>query len=256
MAAFSYNKLLSGRSPKLKLEDFIHDCAKLDLEGTELTGYYFAQPIAREYLRHLKHLTFRLGLDISATAMGNDFCEPPGEKRTELLQRVKQWIEYAEILGAPALRIHGGRPREGQDPETAHKLVVEAIQECCDYAARHGVFIALENNVGVAAAPDGVLRILREVKSPWFGLTLDPGNLRTADIYADTARLAPYALNVHLKVTCTGPDRQKQPMDFKRIAKILRESGYRGYVALEYEEEEDPREACARYIPQIREAFA
>jgi hypothetical protein len=49
---------------------------------------------------------------------------------------------------------------------------------------------------------------------------------------------------------------KKEPADFKRLAKILSDSGYRGYIVLEFEEPEDPRQACPRYIDQLRQAFA
>jgi hydroxypyruvate isomerase len=47
-----------------------------------------------------------------------------------------------------------------------------------------------------------------------------------------------------------------EPADYRRLAGILRDSGYRGYIVLEYEEKEDPREACPRQIDQLRQAFA
>lgn len=75
LAAYSYRDLLTSKPPKLSLdEDFISDCAKMGLEGTELTSYYFPQPVTPEYLCKLKDHAFRLGLDISGTAVGNDFC--------------------------------------------------------------------------------------------------------------------------------------------------------------------------------------
>src|SRR5687767_2121257 len=72
LAAYSYRNLLAGKSPTHTLEDFIRDCAALGLEGTELTSYYFPKDASGEYLRNLKQLAFRLGLDISGTAVGND----------------------------------------------------------------------------------------------------------------------------------------------------------------------------------------
>jgi hypothetical protein len=54
----------------------------------------------------------------------------------------------------------------------------------------------------------------------------------------------------------SGPDKAKKPADFARLAKILREAHYRGWVALEFEEKGDPREECPKYLQEIREAFA
>ena len=62
LAAYSYRKLLQGKTAELTLTDFIDDCAKMQLEGTELTSYYFPNPVTPEYLRQLKQQCFRLGL--------------------------------------------------------------------------------------------------------------------------------------------------------------------------------------------------
>jgi sugar phosphate isomerase/epimerase len=255
MAAYSYRDLLEGKRASMTMEDFVVACAKLPLEGTELTSYYFPKDITPDYLRGLKQLCFRLGLDVSGTAVGNEFCLPPGAKRDEQIAHVKRWIEYAEILSAPVIRIFSGSPVAGQDPADAHRLAVEAMEECCAYAGQHGVYLALENHGGLTATADGMLALVRDVKSPWFGVNLDTGNFNSDDPYSDLARLAPYAANVQVKVSMRPGGQGKQPADFGRLAQIMREAGYRGYIVLEYEEPEDPLVACPRYIDELRKAF-
>ncbi len=256
LAAYSYRDLLNAKPPKTKLtlDDFIADCAKMGLEGTELTSYYFPAEPTLEYLCHLKQLCFRLGLDISGTAVGNDFCHPSGEKRDEQIRRVKQWIDHAEVLGAPVIRIFSGTPH-GTTVDEAHKLAVEAIEDCCRYSGERGVFLALENHGGLTATAQGLLALVRDVKSPWFGVNLDTGNFRSADPYADLELLAPYAINVQVKVSIAGPDGKPRHADFRRLAKILSQAGYRGYIVLEFEEPEDPIAACPRYVDEMRQAF-
>lgn len=256
LSGYSYRSLLTGNPPKLTLDDFIKDCARMGLEGTEPTSYYFPKEVTREYLCHLKHLAFRLGLDISGTAVGNDFCHPPGPKRDGQIAHVKKWIDYAEILGVPVVRIFSGRPRGSQTVEAARKLAVEGIEQCCDHAGKHGVFLALENHGGLTATADGMLRIIRGVKSPWFGVNFDSGNFHGDDVYGELAKIAPYAINCQIKVVVSGPDRKKVPSDFKLLAKILTEAGYHGYIVLEYEEPGDPRVECPKYVQRLREAFA
>ena len=260
LSGYSYRKLLTGDPPELTLDDFLADCARFGLEGTEPTSYYFPKDVTLEYLRELKGLAFRLGLDISGTAVGNDFCHPPGPERDRQIAHVNKWIEYAEILGAPVIRIFSGRTRKEQTEDEARKLAVEAIEQCCDYAGRHGVFLALENHGGLTATVEGMMRLVQDVKSPWFGVNLDTGNFHQWDtldkMYDDLAALAPYALNVQVKVVVSGPDRKKVPADFRRLAQILTDAAYRGYIVLEYEEDEDPRVACPRYLDRLREAFA
>jgi len=256
LAGYSYNRLLSGNPPKLTLDDFLADCARFGLDAADPTCYYFPKEVTREYLCHLKSVAFRLGLSFSGTAVANDFCYPAGPDRDKQIAYVKKWIEYAEILGAPVIRVYSGKVRGSLTVDEAYKAVAEAMEECCDFAGKHGVFLSLENHGGLTATVEGTLRILRDVKSPWFGMLMDTGNFHSADIYGDLAKIAPYTINTHVKVLVSGPDGKKVPTDLKRIAKILKDAGYRGYILLEYEENEDPREACPRYIEKIREAFA
>lgn len=256
LAAYSYRELLSSKPPKLTLADFIDDCAKMGLEGTELTSYYFPTDPTPEYLRQLKHQTFRLGLDISGTAVGNDFCHPPGDERQKQIRLVKQWVDRAELLGAPVIRIFSGTARGDQSEQDAHRLAVEGMEECCQYSGQHGVFLALENHGGLTTTVDGLLRLINDVKSPWFGINLDTGNFHSADPYADLARIAPFAVNVQVKVSMNPGGGKKEPVDYRRLAKILSDSGYRGYIVLEYEEKEDPREACPKHMEELRQAFA
>ncbi len=256
LAAYSYRNLLKGDPPKLTLFDFVDDCARFGLEGTELTSYYFPEDTTPDYLRKLKHHCFRNGLDVSGTAVGNDFGHPAGEQRDKEISNVKRWIDYAEILGAPVIRIFAGhRQGDATDAET-HDLIVSGISECCEYAGQHGVHLALENHGGPTATADSLLAIVRDVDSDWFGVNLDTGNFHTEDIYGDLARVAPYSINVQVKVAVSGPDGEQQPTDYQRLAKILRDVNYRGYVVLEYEEKGDPRKASQIALGELRKSFA
>jgi len=256
LAAYSYRDLLKGNPAKLTLSDFVHDCAKMNLDATELTSYYFPDPVSDGYLRGLKATCFRLGLDVSGTAVGNDFCHPAGAERNQQIAYVKKWVDHAATMDAPVIRIFSGHVRDGQTPAEAHRLAVEAIETCCEYAGQHGVFLALENHGGLTAQVDSMLSLIRDVQSPWFGVNLDTGNFSSRDVYGDLSKIAPYAVNVQVKVSIKPADQRRQPSDFKRLAGILRAAGYRGYIVLEFEEKEDPRTACPRYIDQLREAFA
>jgi len=254
LAAYSYRDLLlpkQGKEPQLTLKDFIDDCAKMGLEGTELTSYYFPKEVTADYVHDLRRHAFRLGLDVSGTAIGNEFGHPQGEKRDAEIAKTKQWCDYAEMMGAPVIRIFAGHQQRGQSVEEAHALMVAAIEECCDYAGKRGVYLALENHGGPTATADGLLKFVHDVRSPWFGVNLDGGNFRGDDPYAELARIAPYAVNAQIKAKVGG-----KPADFKRLAKLMRDANYRGYIVLEYEEPGNVREECPRIMNEIREAFA
>jgi len=256
LAAYSYRDLLSGNPSQLSLSDFIADCARFELEGTELTSYYFPEPLEASYLRRLKGECFRQGLDISGTAVRNDFCLPAGEKRDAQIAHVKRWIEYADMLDAPVIRIFAGNVQSGQSLSDAQRLVIEGIEECCQHAAEHGVYLALENHGGITEKVEDMLTIVRDVESPFFGVNLDTGNFRTADPYGDLAKLAPYAINVQVKVVVHAEGKSAEPTDYARLATMLKSAGYRGYVVLEYEEAGNPRVECPKALAQLREAFS
>ena len=257
LAAYSFNRILSRNGPKsatapMTLEDFIDYCAELDLDGTELTGYYFPAQVTPEYLMSLKQRTFRLGLDISGTAIGNDFCLPEGDARQKQLAYARTWIDYAALMGAPVIRIFAGKVPKGDTGEAAIERCIAGINESLDYAAQKGVFLALENHGGITATPAQMLKIIQGVKdSPWFGVNLDGGNFRTEDPYRDLAEIAPYAINAQLKATVSR-NGKNEPADFERIIQILRDTSYRGYIVLEYEEREDPKKAIPGLIKKLR----
>jgi sugar phosphate isomerase/epimerase len=255
-AAYGYRDLLQGDDTDFTLFDFVDDCAKMQLEGTELTSYYFPKPITETYLHELKKRCFQQGLDVSGTAVGNDFAHPPGEERDKQIAHVRQWVDYAQVLGAPVIRIFAGHAKPGVRPDETHRLVVEGIETCCEYAGQHGVHLALENHGGPTKTADELLAIVRDVDSPWFGVNLDSGNFTGDDVYDQFERVAPYALNVQVKVSLHGADNKRQRADFRRLAQILRDAGYRGYVVLEYEESGDPRVDCPKLVHELREAFA
>ena len=255
IAAYSYRNLLGGRNPQMTLDDFLVACARMELDAVELTSYYFPKELTGDYLRRLKRRAFQLGLDISGTGVGNDFTHRPGPRRDEQIAMVKRWIEHSATLGAPMIRIFAGGQQAGQTEAEARRLVADGIAQCSDHAAKYGVVMALENHGGVTATAESTLRLVAEVKSPWFGVNLDSGNFHSDDIYAELARVAPYAVNVHVKVVVSGPDGKRRPTDYKRLAGVLAGAGYRGYISLEYEEEADPRVACPKIVEEIRRGF-
>jgi len=253
LAAYSYRDYLTGKlQPKMTLDEFIGLCADLGLDGTELTSYYFPENFDQAYLVSLKQKTFRLGLDISGTAIANDFCLPPGETRDKSLAHTRLWIDHAALMGAPVIRIFAGNVPQGDSDQAAIERCAAGINESLKYAAQKGVCLALENHGGITTRPEQMIEIIKRVdESPWFGVNFDGGNFRSADPYADLAKIAPYAINVQIKADIFR-DNTREDTDFAKVIGILRDAGYRGYVVLEYESAEDPRTGVPRHIETLR----
>jgi len=233
---------------------FVDYCAEQGCDGAEVTSYYFPANLTTEYLLKLKRHAFLRGVEISGTAVGNTLTPSVGDKRTKEIESVKRWIDYAAILGAPHIRVFAGS-LDNQTPEAAKKNCIEALSECAEYAGKKGVFLGVENHGGIVAEPEPLLDIVKSVQSPWVGINLDTGNFHTDDPYLDLARCAPYAVNVQIKTEVTPRGQKSQPADLKRLAQILRDAHYQGYVALEYESEEDPYTAVPRALTALKQIF-
>ena len=247
------------RSNDAKLIDmhgFIDYCADHELEGAELTSYYLNQNIEQAELIALKRHAFLRGIAISGTAVGNEFTLPKGEKRDAQIAHVKKWIGNAAIMGTPHVRIFAGGAL-GQSLKQAQSLCIEALEEVGEYAGERGVFLGIENHGGIVAEADSLLEIVRATRSDWVGINLDTGNFHTDDVYRDIARCVPHAVNVQLKVEIKPRGaKHKSKVDLKRLVSILRDGGYQGYVALEYEAAADPWVAVPKWLGQLKTAIA
>jgi len=257
IAAYSYRDSLTSKPPKMDLFDYVNLAADMGLDAVEPTSYYFPADVTTDYLHRLKQHAFLLGLDISGTAIGNNFCLPPGPKRDEQLALTRTWIDRAAEMDAPVIRIFAGNVPKGADEEQAVDWAIKGIKQSLPYAAERGVTLALENHGGITATPAQLLKLVKAVDGPNFGVNLDTGNFHGADPYAEIAELAPYAVNVQVK---TEIHRQgtsaKEEADLARLIAILREAKYSGYVVLEYEAAEDPLKAIPRHIKALRELIA
>ena len=249
--AYSYRQYLQAKTDPMTYEAFLEACAAMDMDGVEMTGYYFPEPIKLADIHRLTRKAFLLGLDVAGTAISTTLSLPPGEERDKNLTKIRQWIDYASDMGARTLRVFAGGPPKGIDNATGRKWVVECVQECLAKAEEKGVILAMENHGGVVADAAGTLEILEAIHSDWFGLKWDTANYHTADPYGDLAKVAPYAVTTHMK-TEIFPGGKREATDFARILDILHGVHYRGYLLLEYEAAEEPKVAVPRAIAELQ----
>ncbi|MGH9309857.1 MAG: sugar phosphate isomerase/epimerase family protein [Vicinamibacterales bacterium] len=253
LAAYSFRAALAGAKKSMTLDDFVDLASTYDIDAVEPTSYYFPEPPTPEYCRSLRRHALLQGLAISGTAVRNTFTYAPGPQLDKEIDHVKRWIDLAAELHAPTIRIFAGDLQKGTSESDARKWCVDAIHRACEHAATRGIILALENHGGIVSTADQLLAIVRDVKSDWFGVNLDTGNFHGPDPYADLARVAPYAVVVQIKTEISAGKGSNQPADLARKIKILRDAKYRGFVALEYEAEGDPRQAMRKYLAQLKE---
>jgi len=239
-----------------EIGDFIDFCADHGGVGAELTSYFFPPEVTAARLLEIKRHAYLRGVAIAGTAVGNTFTHPKGPARDGQIAYVKQWIGHAATMGAPHIRVFAGDVPAGSTREEAERNCIESYEECLEFAAAKGVFLGLENHHGIVATAEPLLRIIRAVDSPWAGINLDSGNFHTDDPYADLEKLAPYAVNVQVKVTLKPKGRPPERTDFQRVAGILRAAGYQGWVTLEYEDEADAAGAVPGLLDELRGVLA
>lgn len=235
---------------------FIDYCAAHGCDGAEVTSYFFAEE-TDDYLLRLRRHAFLRGVAISGTAIGNNFSLPKGPKLDEEIATTKKWIDRAALLGAPHIRVFAGNvPKDAKNftRADADKNVITSLEEVGAYAAKKGVFLGLENHDSIGSAAT-LLPMVKAVNNPWVGINLDSGNFKTEDPYKDFAECVPYSLNVQFKVEIHVGATNK-PADLKRFTQILRDGGYQGWIALEYEAKEDPAVAVPRILGEMKTLFA
>lgn len=254
--AFSFNDPLMAKT--MNLDDLLDFCAEYNFDGVDLTGYYFPnypQVPSDEYIYHIKRKAHLLGVSISGTGVRNDFSNPDATKRQADVQLIKNWIEVAAKLGAPVIRVFAGvlNPKEYTWDEIAKWMVVD-IKECVEYGQKHGVIVGIQNHNDFIKTADEAIKIIEMVNMKWCGLILDTGSYRQGDPYEQIARTIKYAINWQVKenIFVNGVEVKT---DLKKLFKIIKDSGYRGYIPIETLGKGDPKVKVAKFVEEIREAM-
>ena len=224
------------------------------------------------YLRNLKRHAFASGVDLICLSIHQDFVSPDPAERRKNIDHTIHCIELAYDLGIPSIRLNSGRwgttasfdelmalrgiepPLEGYTDDDAFAWCIDSIEKCIPAAEKRGVVLALENHWGLTLTAEGVLRIVDAVDSPWLSVLMDTGNFLEAP-YPQLEKMAPRAIFVQAKTYYGGGRWYTLDLDYDRIAGILRDVGYRGYVSLEFEGNEAAATAVPKSIEMLRKAF-
>jgi sugar phosphate isomerase/epimerase len=132
--------------------------------------------------------------------------------------------------------------------------MVKDIQECVEYGQKHGVIVAIQNHNDFIKTADEAIKIIKMVNREWFGLILDTGSYRSGDPYEQIARTIPYAVNWQVKENIY-VDGKEVKTDLPRLFKLIKESGYRGYIPIETLGKGDPKEKVPRFMEEVRKAL-
>lgn len=247
ICAYSFRKQLQDKS--MKYEDLVHMAVDLDVDGLDLTVYWFPST-EDDFLLPLRRLAFKNAVEIYSISVRTDMCKPPGAEREKQATDIRKWVDVANKLGASHIRVFGGSVPKGSTEEQAAGWVTEMLKEAAPYAGSKGVILGLENHGGITEKASTIVNIVKGVDSPWVGVNLDTGNFN-GNAYQQIATILPYAVNAQFKTHIREEKGQNAPSDWARIVRMFKDSGYKGYFALEYEDKEDATVAVPRLTREL-----
>jgi len=267
------------KTEKVPIETVIDRTAELGVEGLDLLHRQMDLPerepltaAHRSYLQKLKRHAFHNGVDLVCLSIHQNFVSPDTAQRQKEIDHTHKCIEIAYELGVPCIRLNSGRwgtvesfdrlmelhgeepPLPGYTDDDAFGWCIDCTEQCLLRAEECGVILALENHWGLTRTPEGVLRIVNAIESPWLGALMDTGNF-LEDPYEKLRVMAPKTVFVQAKTYYGGGEWYTLDIDYRRVAGILANAHYNGYVSLEFEGKEDPNTGVPKSIAMLREAI-
>jgi sugar phosphate isomerase/epimerase len=245
--------------------------AEMGFDGVEILHRQM-QDESNDHLQLLKRRAFVNGLDLCGFSTHQTFLSPKKEVRQKNVEHTIKCIELAYRLGIPTMRVNTGTwgtsknfdelmknrgiepPLKGYTDEDGFGWVIDGLGQCLKKAGECGVVLGLENHWGLGRTPEGVLRVVDALQSPWLQVTLDTGNF-LEDPYTKLEKLTPKAVLVQAKTYYGGGLWYSLDLDYERIAALLRKHHYRGYISLEFEGKEDPRAGVPKSLALLRKVF-
>jgi L-ribulose-5-phosphate 3-epimerase len=247
ICAYSFREEL--KSGKMTYADLVRLAVELDVDGLDLTVYWFPKELDG-FLMPLKKLAFRSAVEIPSISIRTNCCQPAGEKQAAEVEGIKKWVDVAEKLGAGHIRVFGGAVPKGSTEDQAAGWVVEVLKRAAEYSGGKGVTLGIENHGGVTERAERIVQIVKAIDSPWVGINVDTGNFRK-DAYTQLRMCMPYAVNSQVKSEIMDESGKKVAADWDRIICMFAEASYQGYFALEYEAAEPAPIAVPKMTRQL-----
>lgn len=185
-----------------------------------------------------------LNLEIYALAPSPDFAQPSRVERARQVQTLKRWIQIADYMNVPVLRIFTGYTKIWYPYEDQVKWVVESIRECAVSAEQYGVKLAIENHSAILGQADELLWLIRKIDSNVVGIALHShlpnqvsqvvdkslGEKQQLEyVYQIVKKLAPHAFITHFPLS----GEEEEYTFMKNVLDIYKDVGFDGFISLE-----------------------
>jgi len=167
--------------------------------------------------------------------------DPDDKKRTQAVENHKKWADAAKFLGCHSIRVNAATGADRNYEET-QKRAADGLSKLGDYCAPLGLNVIVENHGGLSSHGRWLAGVMEMVGRDTVGTLPDFGNFFIDrknnveyDRYKGTKELMPYAKGVSAKSHAFDDEGNEISTDYHRMLKIVKESGYRGYIGIEYE---------------------
>ncbi|MGC2661695.1 MAG: sugar phosphate isomerase/epimerase family protein [Bryobacteraceae bacterium] len=252
VVAYSYRKNLANKT--MTYEDLIHIASNAGLDGIDTTSYWFPDDSAA-FLAKLRTTAYRNGIQLYDLGVRVRLCQPTADLQTAEVEKCKKWVDVAERIGAGQVRVFGGAVPKGASQEQAIGWAVEVLKRSVEYSGSRGIILAVEDDGGLTTTAEPTVEIVKQTDSPFAGINLDTGNF-PKNGYEQVALCLPYATGTHIKVQISDKDGNKERADWPRLAGMFRAAGYRGFLSLEYEGNDDATTAVPPLLTELVRAVA
>lgn len=280
LSSYSFHELVSEGS--MKQIDVVAKTKELGFDVIEFAELQLPEgetPLT--FAPKLKEECDRAGIEVDNYTVGADFLTGSGGDWKAEVERLKDQVRAAKILGATGMRHDATRgfPKGYVGPKGFDDALPTLIKGCravTEFAADLGIKTMVENHGFYAQDSERVEKLVNGVNHPNFGVLLDIGNFLCADEDPTKAvgRLAPYAFHVHAKDfhtksgSLTNPGYgwfQSRGGNFLRGAiighgdvpvvqclNIVKNSGYDRVVTIEFEGMEEPIKGISLGLENLR----
>lgn len=231
------------------------------------------------YVQKIKATAAADGLAITGTGIANNFANADQADVTLDVQRMEFWLNEAQIMGAPLMRVFSGPTPTGVTTQAGWQQVVTnqlvpALKTVTAYASTLGITMGLQNHGDMTSTAAQTLQIQQQVGNPDLKLIDDTGYFQDwlapnglgYPWYTDIDTLLPYAADIDVKLKPA--DENTTPlMDFNTLFSGVRESPYHGYIDLERlwaktdadnpkNQATPPYTEIAQFLAQVKAALA
>ncbi|MBN2984212.1 MULTISPECIES: sugar phosphate isomerase/epimerase family protein [Cohnella] len=261
----TYSLFGAIRAGELTVPEAIAYIAEIGGEHAEIVPVGFSLTDNPELIEAIRSQAAASGIELSNYAIGANFCGLSDDAFEAEIDRVKKEVDIARRLGVKLMRHDAASSDDLSIRNFLGELprVAEACRRIAEYAAGFGITTSVENHGYFTQASDRVQALIHAVDRPNFKTTLDVGNFMCADEQPSVAvrKNIGYASMVHIKDFYWRPKTRGNPgegwfktahghylrgaiagngdIDLPDVLSIIRESGYDGYLSLEFEGMED-----------------